>query len=170
MQLNWLYFCGIPINKASLMHAIKAVKLPMLGLNLAIPNPSEKPTGLSTRVLVVDVMAVLQSMKKTSTIYKTFLTFKMWIHKTPHWMVRMDDGWLMVSLVSWSISEERNTPEKGNNIHRVRDTFSNQAYQAYHLSLPLNLSLPLKLTKLTKLTSNQAYHSRNFSSSKTMQE
>ena len=34
-------------------------------------------------------------------------------------MVRMYDGWLMVSLVSGSIIEEQNTPENGNNIHIV---------------------------------------------------
>ena len=130
MQLNSLYFCGIPIDKASLMYAIKAAKLPMLSLNLCNPCQIQVKSRLVfwLAFLLLTLWLCFRAWRKHQPYTKNFWPSK-WIHKAPHWMVRMDDGWLMVFLVSQSIIEEQNTPEKGDNIHRVWDAFSNQAYQ-----------------------------------------
>ncbi|CAB3980183.1 Hypothetical predicted protein [Paramuricea clavata] len=57
----------IPTNKASLMHAVEAVKARLLVQSAAFLDVVPV-TGCLLRVLIVDAMAVVQSMKKTPTM------------------------------------------------------------------------------------------------------
>ena len=89
---NWIDFNSVAFLQTKLVRCTPS-KLPNCqcsALTFAIPNLSEKLTGLSTHVLVVDAMADLQSMKKTPTIYKEFLTFKMNSYSAP---LNGQNGW-----------------------------------------------------------------------------
>ena len=57
----------IPTGKASLMHAIEEAKMGPLSLKWSLHTAADDCRG---RVLVVDAMAVLQSMKKTPAMRK----------------------------------------------------------------------------------------------------
>ncbi|MES9881330.1 MAG: hypothetical protein ABW185_10660 [Sedimenticola sp.] len=55
----------IPTDKASLLHAVEEAKVEPLQLS---PTIDIVPDGRHSRVLIVDAMAVIQSMKKTPTM------------------------------------------------------------------------------------------------------
>ena len=100
-------FFYISMDKASWIYAIKVVKLPMLNLC----NPSLIP--VKSRLVFRPVFSLLtpclcfRAWRKHQTYTEDFWPLK-WIHEASHWMVRMDGGWLMVSLVSRSIIEKQN--------------------------------------------------------------
>ena len=108
------------MNKASLMHAIEAAKLPMLSINLCNPQSQWKAdwsSVLRSRCWRYDCAS--EHEENTNHIRKNYDHRNKFIKRRIEWL-----DWMMVSLVFRPIIVEQNTPEKSNNIHRVCEIHS----------------------------------------------
>ena len=113
----------IPGDKASLMHATEGAT--------GEPSDARSPTitGHPSRVLVIEAMGVLQSMKKLHQYSRYRISSS--IHRANCiFGIQLQQGSHCIQQLSGSVAQEQNTSEKSSVINRVCDTLGDEAYHA----------------------------------------